>query len=158
MKKTWKDYTYVLLQALLIGAFFVPTPWRVELPLPAPGILSSLLIGVGAAIIIFGFLHLRTNLTPFPTPKQKSHLVTSGIFSLVRHPIYTGLFLLFAGMALRDESLYKLIIAALLLLIFYIKSNYEEKQLSQRFPQYEKYKARTGRFIPRLRAAIKKGV
>lgn len=150
MKKTWKDYTFVLLQALLIGAFFVPVSWRFELPLPGLYYLNSFLMGMGLVVVVLGFMHLRTNLTPFPTPKTKSHLVTSGIFSQVRHPIYTGLFLLFAGWALRGENLYQLLIAAALLLLFFFKSQYEERQLDKRFPQYEKYKARTGRFIPKL--------
>ena len=66
MKKTWKDYTFVLLQALLIGAFFVPVGALPQLPATTADFFDGMLIGIGIVVIVLGFMHLRTNLTPFP--------------------------------------------------------------------------------------------
>ena len=54
------------------------------------GLLSVLMMG-------FGVLKLGQNLTPLPHPKQEGELVTSGIYGIVRHPLYSGV--IFAAIA-----------------------------------------------------------
>lgn len=94
--------------------------------------------------------NLDKSLTPFPTPKSNSELITSGLYKYVRHPIYTGILLTVFGYGFYSESVSRLTISVLLLILFYFKTNYEEQKLSQKYPEYGAYKARTGRFIPGL--------
>ena len=54
------------------------------------------------------------------------------------------------GYAAGTGSEHKLIIALCLLLLFYLKSTYEEKQLMKQYPTYADYSRRTGRFFPKL--------
>ncbi|WP_442905501.1 methyltransferase family protein [Kaistella sp.] len=72
------------------------------------------------------------------------------LYRWVRHPIYTGIILVVFGYAAGTGSVHKLIIAFGLLLLFYLKSTYEEKQLLKQYPTYADYRRRTGRFFPKL--------
>lgn len=121
-----------------------------RLNLPEPLLFLSLAI-VGALLIFLAFIQLNKNLSPFPSPKSNANLITSGVFKYIRHPIYTGIFLLAIGLGLYFNSGFKIIVAILLLLLFYFKSNYEEKQLLLKFPKYKKYRQATGRFFPKFK-------
>ena len=54
------------------------------------GAAGGLLCIVGLGFVVLGSIALGRNLSPFPKPKEKGTLVESGIFSVVRHPIYSG--------------------------------------------------------------------
>jgi protein-S-isoprenylcysteine O-methyltransferase Ste14 len=66
----------------------------------------------------------------------------------MRHPIYSGIIFLFSGYSVYQNSVYKLLISLLLVILFYLKSNYEEQRLAQKFPDYKQYRSKTGRFFP----------
>ena len=61
-----------------------------------------------------------------------------------------GIIMAVFGYAAGTGSEHKLIIALCLLLLFYLKSTYEEKQLMKQYPTYADYSRRTGRFFPKL--------
>ena len=104
----------------------------------------------GFLLGIISVYQLNRNLTPFPKPKSNAELVTKGLYKHIRHPIYTGILLFLFGFALFNESLYRIIITAILLLLFYFKSKYEEQQLTVKYSDYPSYKKTTGRFLPKL--------
>jgi Putative protein-S-isoprenylcysteine methyltransferase len=54
------------------------------------GAAGRLLCIVGLGFVVLGSIALGRNLSPFPKPKRTGTLVESGIFSVVRHPIYSG--------------------------------------------------------------------
>lgn len=105
---------------------------------------------MGLAIAVFSLIHLNRSLTVLPTPKKGGELIESGLYRWVRHPIYTGIILLVFGYAAATGSGHKLIMALCLLLLFYLKSTYQEKQLMKKYPTYAYYRRRTGRFFPKL--------
>lgn len=106
---------------------------------------------IGFLISALSVLQLNKNLTVFPTPKTDSELITFGMYKLSRHPIYTGLILFTFGYAFYKVSFLKLVIALILLLLFYFKTNYEEQQLLQKFSDYKEYKKKINRFFPKLK-------
>jgi protein-S-isoprenylcysteine O-methyltransferase Ste14 len=112
--------------------------------------LGMVLAALGGLLVLRGFLDLRENLTPFPRPLEGGRLVDSGSYALVRHPIYGGLVIGSAGWALLTASLPALGAAALLLAFFDLKSRREEAWLVEAYPDYEAYRARTRRMIPRI--------
>ena len=105
---------------------------------------------IGFMIALLTVFELKTNLTVFPTPTQKAVLLTQGFFRFSRHPIYSGILMVAFGYALYKYSIYKLLIAGLLFIWFYLKSTYEEKQLAQKFNSYKEYQEKVGRFFPKL--------
>lgn len=147
---TSKDILFVVLQLALFFLFsFDIHAWRIYFPVFMFWIGVGSLV-IGAFIVIGSVLQLNVNLSPFPSPLPKSKLIVSGIYKYIRHPIYTGIFMGFIGFSIIADSGYKLLISAILLLLFYFKSIYEEKRLMLVFPDYDLYRQKTGRFFPRF--------
>lgn len=143
----FKDYIYVTVQILLFVVYFFPLHLS-HIQLPEWLCYSGLvLLGVSILFAIIALLQLNTKLSPFPSPVPSSKLITKGAYQISRHPIYTALLFSGLGYALYTSSLYKMLITATLFILFYYKSVYEERLMSQKFPEYEDYKKRTRRFI-----------
>lgn len=81
---------------------------------------------------------------------QPGHtLVTTGIYSIIRHPSYLGLLINPLGWALAFRSVVGLILTALLLIPTVARIRSEEALLLSQFgDEYEAYRARTSRLIP----------
>jgi protein-S-isoprenylcysteine O-methyltransferase Ste14 len=78
-------------------------------------------------------------------------LVTDGLYKYIRHPQYTGLFLIMVGWILHFPTLLTLIIFPVLVAAYYWLARKEERELEEVFAgDYRKYKAQTPRFFPRL--------
>lgn len=147
LPKTRKDYLNVGMQLLLFVTYFFPIN-IVEIHLPEWLRYSGLvLLGLGVILGAVALLQLNTNFSPFPTPASNGKLITTGACRVARHPTYTALIFSGLGYAIYQASLFKGLVAILLLTLFYFKSNYEEKLLTQNFPEYRNYKKRTRRFI-----------
>jgi protein-S-isoprenylcysteine O-methyltransferase Ste14 len=118
---------------------------------------SPLLHALGIALAVLGLLlfgwayrTLGRSFTPFPVPRADGQLVDSGPFRLVRHPIYGGGLLLFAGISL-SLGLLGLVGTAALAVVWWKKSELEEQLLAARFPGYADYRRRVRRrFLPWL--------
>lgn len=139
---------WFVLQMLLFAAIlFAPRIPPAEFPLW----LRLLGLGVLALGGIFGtggVLALGANLTPFPKPLAGGSLVTTGVYALVRHPIYTGLILGTLGWGIFRANLPGIGLAAVLLVFFDLKSRREEQWLVAAYPGYEAYRKRTKKLIP----------
>jgi protein-S-isoprenylcysteine O-methyltransferase Ste14 len=110
---------------------------------------------VGAAVVVIGFVivviagvGLGGALTPSPVPRAQAELVTTGIFALTRHPIYSGLLVLGAGLAIIGASPWHLGAWVALLATLMVKSRFEERMLLERYDAYAQYAARVGRLVP----------
>lgn len=138
----------MIVQGLLFLAYLIPVQlFRVIIP---PDWLSNSGLVILVLAVVFGilaFLQLSKNLSPYPTPLESGNLVTHGAFRISRHPIYTSLIFAGFGFALYQGSVYRLLITALLLILFYFKSKYEEGLLIAKYPEYPEYMKRTRRFI-----------
>ncbi len=83
--------------------------------------------------------------------RDNTKLITDGLFSHVRHPIYAFSVLLMLCSALVLPSLPMLAVAAVHVLLMNLKARNEERHLLQTHGEdYARYLARTGRFFPRL--------
>jgi len=150
MKLHYIDYILVSLQAALLILFVLDVSMlELASPIYLKGIALVIAI-LGFVLLIIALLQLNRNLSPFPTPKKNSQLIQNGIYKYIRHPIYTGILLGCFGYSLYVDSSYKILISVLLLLLFTIKSRYEEKELKQKFKTYSAYMKITGRFFPKL--------
>lgn len=106
------------------------------------------LIAAGGLLLLLGSLGLRENLTPFPRPRAAGHLVESGVYGLVRHPIYTGVVSGAVGWALVTASPAALGAAGLLLAFFDLKARREEAWLLAAYPGYAAYRRRVRKLVP----------
>jgi protein-S-isoprenylcysteine O-methyltransferase Ste14 len=81
---------------------------------------------------------------------QPGHkLVTTGIYSVIRHPSYIGLMITALGWALAFRSGVGVILAALNLVPLVGRICAEERLLASEFgEEYDAYRARTSKIIP----------
>jgi protein-S-isoprenylcysteine O-methyltransferase Ste14 len=111
----------------------------------AIGIALALL---GLALSSWAYRTLGRSFTVFPVPRADAQLVDSGPFRLVRHPTYGGALLIFGGSSLA-HGLLGLVGTVALALVWWRKSEFEERVLTARFAGYAGYRARVRRrFIP----------
>jgi|OM-RGC.v1.023677182 protein-S-isoprenylcysteine O-methyltransferase Ste14 len=152
MNSKSRSYLLVFLQFLLI-ALLLLSP-RQEAPYGGAsgvvGIIGLGLIATGSGVLLISFLGLGNSLTAMPTPKDNGTLVTTGIYSRVRHPIYFGILVMSFGVMLDAGYWPQVIIVMLMYVLFTNKAEFEETMLIARYPQYKKYAERTPRFFPRL--------
>ena len=113
--------------------------------------IGFVLMCLGAVILVVVLLQLQSSLSPFPSPRKATKLVTTGLFKWVRHPIYTGILIILFGYSVAYASLSKLIITIIFLNFFYWKAHYEETLLTVRFPAYKKYKTQVGMLFPKIK-------
>lgn len=150
MKLQTADFTFVFFQFVLFFLFiFEILQLQLTLPIVVQkiGITSTIM---GVLIILIALLQLNKNISPFPTPKSGSQLITTGLYKFIRHPIYTGIIATLLGYSLYTESGYKFLITFLIYILFSLKSRYEEKRLHIVFKNYADYKKHTGRFLPKI--------
>jgi len=121
---------------------------------PIPGWLVAVgyaLMAAGTALVVVAGIRLGPSLTPTPVPTDSGRLTTSGLYRFSRHPIYSGVLAIVAGIVIRSGSLVVAAIGALAVVFFTVKARWEEGLLRERYPDYAAYAATTGRFLPRLR-------
>ena len=111
---------------------------------------GEILLSIGTGVALAGTIALGSNITPFPKPSEKAQLIRRGIFSLIRHPIYTGLMFASLGWALVWQSWPALLMAFGLIPFFDAKARREEKWLREKFSDYGEYEKRVKRFVPRI--------
>jgi protein-S-isoprenylcysteine O-methyltransferase Ste14 len=133
---------------LRLGAVAVPWP-ALQAVLLGCGLL---LVATGAAVNLAGRRALGANWADQATLYEAQQLVTTGMYAVVRHPLYASLCWMFIGAALTFANLAALG-ATLLVFIpaMYWRAGLEERLLAQAFPQeYALYQRRTGMLFPRL--------
>lgn len=116
-------------------------------------IAGAVLMIAGSVFITIGMLQLGPS-ARFLFPRQKQKLVTTGLFSLTRNPVYLGLNASLFGVFLLLPS-----VGFLVAYLFFIVTNHyrvleEETYLKKAFGRaYLSYMARVGRYGPKLRRA-----
>ncbi|MGC8906839.1 MAG: methyltransferase [Desulfomonilaceae bacterium] len=111
--------------------------------------IVALVIGIGG--LILGWLSFRAlgrNFRVFAAPRRSGTLVTTGVYSKVRHPMYVAAILIFAGYCLFFGSLISAPLWLAFSILYVIKSVREERILADHYPDYEDYMRRTWRFVP----------
>jgi protein-S-isoprenylcysteine O-methyltransferase Ste14 len=111
-------------------------------------IAGGCLFILGGLLAAAGFLSLGANLSLLPRPPERGALVESGAYRLVRHPIYSGLFLAALGWGVWLKSWPTIGYALILFVVHDLKARREERWLREKFPGYEGYQKRVRRLLP----------
>ena len=104
------------------------------------------LVVIGGMINLIGLLTLRR---AFTIMSEARELIVRGIFSRIRHPLYTGHFIMFFGSLLLRLHMVTIIMYVMFCVGQVIRAGIEERKLTQTFPEYQAYQSRTGMFFPR---------
>ena len=103
---------------------------------------------LGLALAIWARIYLGRNWGMPMTEKKDPELVTTGPYSTVRHPIYTGIILAMIGTTVA-VSLYWLVAVILASAYFLYSATREERYMAGVFPDtYPRYKQATKMLIP----------
>jgi protein-S-isoprenylcysteine O-methyltransferase Ste14 len=113
------------------------------------------LAGIGLAVFLLGLalaiwarVYLGRNWGMPMTQKADPELVTTGPYSSIRHPIYSGIILAMIGTTIA-VSLYWLVAVVLLGGYFIYSATVEERFMAGRFPDsYPEYKRSTKMLVP----------
>ena len=112
-------------------------------------------IGAPLAAVTVAFLYwtvhtLGTNITDTVVTREKHTLITGGPYRWVRHPFYLAVLMLAGTMALLTANWFFAVVGCWIFTLLAVRSGKEEAMLLARFgEEYEQYRRRTGRFVPR---------
>ena len=144
------------LAALAPYFFWVPYLVIALRPGPETGVPEGLAwVGIGLSVIgvafsLWAIVTLGRHYDLVLEVHQDHELVRRGPYALVRHPVYSGLALHFAGVCLATGN--ALLIAGTLLVsfpAFYLRARAEEALLRERFgAEYEKYAREVPMLVP----------
>ena len=126
-------------QALLLTLWAAAFVTTARFPPRAWGWVGVLPIVVGVWMALAAVPTLGRGLTPFPAPSPSGQLTTTGPYGWVRHPMYGGILLAVVGAAILGGSWWAGGAAAILGVLFYLKSRHEERFLRIAYPAYPDY-------------------
>jgi protein-S-isoprenylcysteine O-methyltransferase Ste14 len=113
------------------------------------GVLGVLVAIMGLACCVWARRTLGRNWSGRVTLKVDHELIRTGPYAFVRHPIYTGFFLMVLGPVIILGKVGGILSLALCLFAVWQKSNIEEDLMMETFPNdYAEYKRHTKRLIP----------
>jgi protein-S-isoprenylcysteine O-methyltransferase Ste14 len=129
------------------GGVRADTPlWRVA---PAIGWLLAALVICGFLFMWWARTHLGQLWSSSVTRKEHHHVVDTGPYAIVRHPIYTGLLVAIVGTMLIRVTIITLIGSALIATGIYVKARVEEAFLRQQLgDSYAAYARRVPMLVP----------
>lgn len=85
--------------------------------------------------------------------QTKGALVTDGIYARIRHPQYTGMFMIVGALLIQWPTLLSLLMAPILVVAYVRLARREEREMEAQFSQaYADYRRQTPAFIPKIRA------
>lgn len=127
---------------MLVAMFLTPA-----LESEAAQLVALCLIFVGTASSIFCLYWLGRSFSIMATARR---LVTTGPYSIVRHPLYVCEAAFVVGMVISHLSVLMVALGVLQFLLQYRRARNEEAILRQTFPEYDEYARRVPMLVPRI--------
>ncbi len=120
----------------LISALGLGNGWAIVM------ITSNILIIAGIWMVAAGWEKVYVS---------QGQLVTDGIYRYMRHPQYTGIFVITLGFMIQWPTLATLFLWPFVIWMYVRLAKREEQDVLKRYPvEYQAYMDRTPRFVPRL--------
>lgn len=144
-QKTW-DKGLLLLFFLEFLIWFVIMPldarrfgWSPPFPLWTR--ITGVILLILAMILLFEALRENTFAAPVVKMQKErgQHVISTGMYGIIRHPMYAGAVLLFVSAPLLLGSVYGLVIGLLLIVTIAARSVGEEAMLKQELEGYSDY-------------------
>lgn len=123
--------------------------WSSLLGLGETGMLISMILGYGLLIVGIGIF--MQGWRELHRAHSQNRLATTGLYGLVRHPQYTGLFIgLFGEGVVHWPTLFSVGLFPLIVLAYGLLAHSEEKRVDEQFgEEYRDYRRRVPKFLPR---------
>jgi protein-S-isoprenylcysteine O-methyltransferase Ste14 len=114
--------------------------------------LLNLIISIPIIILgaWFGIKGVQQTTLKVAETHKTEKIVTAGVYSVVRHPQYFGGLLAHVGVSFLLSAWYSLIVTPLMIVLVYLISKKEEKELIREFgKEYKDYQKKVPMLIPR---------
>ena len=153
--RRWDKYFfYILFPSFELWLVIIPLDaqrfaWTTNFPVWLE--LLGLLLLIGSAFFMFRSFKDNAFLSPLVRiqAERDQKVVSTGVYGVVRHPMYLGAMLLFLGAPLLLGSLYGFIIGIYLCFLFVVRIMGEERMLLEELEGYAAYTQRVKyRLIP----------
>ncbi len=155
LNKTEKKIPKPLMRFFMLLTFIAPP---VALPFtrgPKLAIPTPVALTVGIILLIANFIIkavAQRQIGALPVLKKKSNLVTTGIYGVIRNPLYMSNGLLAIGMAILFKSLNALLFSVPYSFLYLLIIYFEEKDLLEKYgEEYKEYKKKVKwKIIPKI--------
>lgn len=152
----WREHFLklpVFLQKLSVFVIVGPVFIAPLIPQNRFNISDFISLPIGILLFVLGFILGISALFKFgtiPAVRKKSNLITSGVYRVVRHPIYAGTLISVLGWTILLKSIISIVYFPFLFLLYFLGTFIEERILIEQYgDQYLGYKKKvTKRFIP----------
>lgn len=125
----------VLLVGICVAMMIIQSKFPI-LHLPASWMIANLIMTCGAIIIglaVVQFRHAKTTVNPM-NPNQSNQVINTGIFAVSRNPMYFGMALILAGLAIGIGDIFVWFwVFAFIFYITQFQIKPEERILTQKF-------------------------
>ncbi len=140
---------FVLLKSgTAFSAFMGTTVWTQTLTIR---LIADAITFSGLLVTLWARATLGGNWSSEVAFKENHELIERGPYRFVRHPIYSGLLLMFLGTALMFDRIGGFVVITIIVIGFWYKARQEEKLLTRHFAEaYPEYRARVKALIPFL--------
>jgi protein-S-isoprenylcysteine O-methyltransferase Ste14 len=109
------------------------------------GGLSTTISVIAFALAVYGLLYLRRSLSIIPEVRR---LVTGGPYRMVRHPLYAAEILAAVAFVMVNPGALAVVVLAPFIATQLVRARFEERLLTQAYPEYITYARRTPRIVP----------
>jgi protein-S-isoprenylcysteine O-methyltransferase Ste14 len=99
--------------------------------------LGLLFLAIGLVVFLMGLYTIKS------FESYDGDLITKGVYSIIRHPMYLGFILWLIGAPIFYGALSSLVLAPFFIVNVFYWRYLEEKELVERFPSYREYKKST---------------
>jgi protein-S-isoprenylcysteine O-methyltransferase Ste14 len=129
---------FVSIALLALATHWIALPWW-----------TLVFFGLSVLLLAWAVLAMKPgNFNVVHTPVETGVMVSRGPYRLIRHPMYTSIFIVAITLLAAQFDYIKLTISLVLVTGLVVKMIYEESLLCEHFPDYKNYMKETKRVIP----------
>ena len=148
----WGDTGQLILLAMFLGVWITDSfifHYSTSLLGDVPNYIR---VPLAFVVLIAGWYLARGGMKAvFGTVREHPEVISTGVFRIVRHPIYTGAILFYLGTSLITLSIASAVLCLFIIGFYIVISKYEESILTEAFGNdYLEYKKKTGMLFPKL--------
>jgi len=145
MKQKLYSYILAFLQYTLMGFLLYLNARQLNNGVSFALFFIGLIIGIYAV-----FNNGLNNFLIISEIKDGARLVTHGLYSYIRHPMYFSVIVMSFALIIKNINFLNLLLFGFVIVILFLKAKREEKLWSEKTPSYKEYIKNTKMMIPFL--------